>query len=272
MKKLFIILTIIFLVPLNLPAQLQIRTHKEKISDFPNKITKVVLTGNDTLDIPIREAVKNFWTISAYEICSKEEFESIRSNDNYYFLAVGGNSDGVRSWYLVKGGDFDKKKGLASMVAVADVPVCPADGYTGREEVLLPVLICNLQYEAAKAVKIKYTGVGGNISNIKKAKDLPLIVCEDELSPEIGLAEKEFCEGKGIRIASAEDADGYFYTGDQAAVCFVIGPRKPARGQTFYVYLVDSSTYGLYYIKKRKVSSSGRGVLKEDLKAFAKGR
>lgn len=274
MKKLSVILIVFLFMPMLAFAQLQIHTHKEKISDFPQKITYVVLTGNDSLDVPVREAVKNFWTISAYEICSQEEFESLRKDDKYYFLAVGPGAEGLRSWYLVKGGSYDKRKGLPSMLTVASVPICPADGLTGREDTLLPALLCNLQYAAGKAVRSNYTGIGGAESSLKAIKDLPIYLCEGELAPEIiGIASQESYIQKNIRVLLPEELDAAFYTGDQAIICFVVGPKNPVPGQSFYVYLVDASSYTLHYKKRHKVSrSSGMGLLKEDLNAFAKGR
>ncbi len=272
MKKLSTILFVFLFVPMLAFGQLQIRTHKEKISDFMQKSTKVVLTGSDSLDVPIREALKDFWTISAYEFCSEEEFASLRKNDNYYFLAVGNGGDGMRYWYLVKGGSYDKKKGLSSMLTVATIPICPADGYTGREDCLLPVLACSLQNLAAKAIGSNYAGIGGKVSSLKETNGLPLYICEDELSPEIGWTERTKCQNDNITIYSTSEIDRCFYYGDQAAICFVVGPKKPVKGQSFQVYLVDSVTYSVYYNKKHKIGSSGCGLLKEDIKAFSKGR
>ena len=272
MKKLSTILFVFLFVPMLAFGQLQIRTHKEKISDFMQKSTKVVLTGSNSLDVPIREALKDFWTISAYEFCSEEEFASLRKNDNYYFLAVGNGGDGMRYWYLVKGGSYDKKKGLSSMLTVATIPICPADGYTGREDCLLPVLACSLQNLAANAIGSNYAGIGGKVSSLKETNGLPLYICEDELSPEIGWTERTKCQNDNITIYSTSEIDLCFYYGDQAAICFVVGPKKPVKGQSFQVYLVDSVTYSVYYNKKHKIGSSGCGLLKEDIKAFSKGR
>ena len=271
MKIRYAILFILLFMPVLASAQLQIRTHKEKISDFLQKSTKVVMTGNDSLDIPVRQALKDFWTISAYELCSEEEFESLRSSDSYYFLVVGDGNDGLRYWHLVKGGSYDKRKGLASMLTVATIPICPADGFTGREDYLLPVLVCCLQNMAARAVSSNYTGIGGKSAPLKKSAGLPLYLCEEELSPAFTAADKELCEEKNISILPLGSIDNCFYQGAQAAVAFVIGPRKPVKGQSFYVYLVDSVTYSIYYHKKHKISKDS-GLLGEDVKVFAKVR
>ena len=85
MKK-TIILIISIILPLMASAQAQINTKKVKISDFTQKVTKVVLNGNDFFDITFQEEITARWRISPYEFCTLEEFEQLKGNDNYYFL------------------------------------------------------------------------------------------------------------------------------------------------------------------------------------------
>ena len=66
MKRLLIILTGI-LIPMLASAQAQIETKKVKISDFTQKITKVVLHGNDFYDAILKEEIALRWRISPYE-------------------------------------------------------------------------------------------------------------------------------------------------------------------------------------------------------------
>ena len=58
------------LFPLMAGAQAQINTKKVKISDFTEKITKVVLTGNDFYDSILKDEVKTHWRVSPYEFCT----------------------------------------------------------------------------------------------------------------------------------------------------------------------------------------------------------
>ena len=87
MRKIIIILSLLC-VSVAAFAQAQITTKKEKLSDFTMKTTKIVLTGNEFLDQSIREAARNSWTISPYEVCSAEEFNSLMKDPKYYFLVV----------------------------------------------------------------------------------------------------------------------------------------------------------------------------------------
>ena len=53
MKKTLIILFTV-LMPVLAGAQAQINTKKIKIADFPEKVTKVVLNGNDFIDLSLQ--------------------------------------------------------------------------------------------------------------------------------------------------------------------------------------------------------------------------
>ena len=85
MKK-FIVLAAAVLLPLMTWAQAQIDTKKMKISDFTSKVTKVVLTGNPIHDAYMKKAVSSKWNVSPFEFCILSEYESLKSNDSYYFL------------------------------------------------------------------------------------------------------------------------------------------------------------------------------------------
>ncbi len=272
MKRVAIIISLFLMFCQAAQAQLQIQTHKEKIKDFPQKVTKVVLTGEEELDAAIRDAIKNYWTISAYELCSEEEFDSLKTNDNYYFLAVADGGEGLRRWYLVKGGNAAPRK-VQDMLMVASVAICPADGLSGREETLLPPIACLLQNLISKAIGSTYGGSGLTISNPRKAVSKPLYLCQEEFSRRTPVPDENLCTKKNIHLVSADQADQIILDAEDAAVCFVVAPVLPVNGDAFYVYLVDASTFELYYFKKHKVSSKyGCGLMEEDLTAFLKGR
>ena len=81
MKKLLIIIAA-SLMPMMAGAQAQINTKKVKISDFTQKITKVVLTGNDFYDLSLQDEVKARWRVSPYEFCTWEEFMNDRNRSD----------------------------------------------------------------------------------------------------------------------------------------------------------------------------------------------
>ena len=75
MKKNLIALACI-LMCLGAMAQGRIETKKFRISDFSDRITKVVMTGNEFIDAALRQEVMNRWTLSPYEFCTLAEFEA----------------------------------------------------------------------------------------------------------------------------------------------------------------------------------------------------
>lgn len=92
-------------------GQAQITTRREKLKDFTSKTTKVVLTGDEFLDEALKESVASTWTVSPYEFCTNEEFQGIKTNDNFYFLMVvkgqfrRESEPGIDLLTLVKGGE-----------------------------------------------------------------------------------------------------------------------------------------------------------------------
>ena len=78
-------------------GQAQITTRREKLGDFTLKTMKVVLSGNEQRDDVLREAIRNSWSISPWEVCSKEDYQKLRTDPKYYFM--------VQDSVTQKGGD-----------------------------------------------------------------------------------------------------------------------------------------------------------------------
>ena len=66
MKKIFLTLLVALSTVVTLSAQGRVSTKKYIISDFTDKITKVVLPGSNVLDGAIRQAVVSSWTLSPF--------------------------------------------------------------------------------------------------------------------------------------------------------------------------------------------------------------
>ena len=70
MRRFFISLLVALVLPLVAGAQAQINTKKVKISDFTEKITKVVLSGNSFFDSYFQDAISSRWRLSPYAFCT----------------------------------------------------------------------------------------------------------------------------------------------------------------------------------------------------------
>ena len=90
MKK---IITLLLALSIGLPlfAQGQVSTRKHRLADFTDKMTLVVLTGDEVLNAALRQEVPYIWTSSTFEFCTLEKFEKVKTQDKYYFLIPVGS-------------------------------------------------------------------------------------------------------------------------------------------------------------------------------------
>ena len=154
-RKVFVII-ISVLLPVLAWGQAQINTKKVKIGDFTQKITKVVLSGNEFMDSALKDEVTARWRISPYEFCSLEEFGSMKTNEDYYFLIITNgqfkkdSSPTIQFLTLVKGGK-GADESIDGMLEVVSMPIASAQFPSGREIVFLPAFLvfdigsCNMQ-------------------------------------------------------------------------------------------------------------------------------
>ena len=85
MKRL-ILSTLCLLASLTLLAQGKVSTRSYRLADVTDKVTKVVLSGDEFLNSALRQEVVNRWTASPFEFCTLEEFDALKLQEDYYFL------------------------------------------------------------------------------------------------------------------------------------------------------------------------------------------
>lgn len=281
MKK-FLILIVAAMMPFLAGAQAQINTKKMKIADFPQKVTKVVLPGNTFYDSAFQEDVATRWRISPYEFCTLEEFESLKGNDQYYFMILTQGQfrkekePGIQFITLVKGGE-GADKGINEMLEVATVPFAAADSPSGREITYLPALLDIIQSYVLGSMEKDFSNLGGLsnfATNISKASDMEIVFADEDLSNEITeeIIKKEF--DSMIQIMDVDDAEEVASEGrNNTLVSFVIAPVEPVAGSFCYKLLIDAYNHELYYFRKHKISKKiGPGFLYEDIKRVTSSR
>lgn len=281
MKK-FLILIVAAMMPFLAGAQAQINTKKMKIADFPQKVTKVVLPGNTFYDSAFQEDVATRWRISPYEFCTLEEFESLKGNDQYYFMILTQGQfrkekePGIQFISLVKGGE-GADKGINEMLEVATVPFAAADSPSGREITYLPALLDIIQSYVLGSMEKDFSNLGGLsnfATNISKASDMEIVFADEDLSNEITeeVIKKEF--DSMIQIMDVDDAEEVASEGrNNTLVSFVIAPEEPVAGSFCYKLLIDAYNHELYYFRKHKISKKiGPGFLYEDIKRVTSSR
>ena len=280
--KRIIILIISMILPLTAGAQAQINTKKMKINDFTQKITKVVLNGNAFYDTVIKDEIAARWRISPYEFCTLEEFETIKKDDNYYFLmSTFGQfkketAPGLQFLTLVKGGK-GAEKGIDGMLEVVSLPFASAEYPSGREFVFLPAFLDIIQDHTLQSMERDINGYGGlgNYSiNIAKSDDMDIVFAEEDLSNLITESILVNIADKGIIVTDEDEADSFILDNAPGTlVSYVAAPSEPVVGSYCYKMLIDSETHTLYYFKKHRITKkAGAGFLPEDLERITAHR
>jgi len=244
-------------------AQVNISTKRVKIADFQTKTTKVVLTGDPVFDAALKSEVSRRWRISPFEYVTFDEYNSVKTNNNYYFLMLQDWTDGksgVSMLSLFKGGDQENPKSEGAVINVIDFPFCPVDGSDGREYVFLSAvidIIQNYTLEAMKSDRVGYGGIEAFATKVGRTPGQKVYFCEEDIDPE--LLFDPLWEKKGVFVVSAEEADAKFMEETEGnLVSYTVSPSNPERRSYCYKMLIDAGTHELCYFGKHQVGVSDR--------------
>lgn len=254
-------------------AQAQIDTKKVKISDFTQKVTKVVLTGSALYDGVLQDEVAARWRISPYEYCTLDEFNSLKGNDKYYFLITTKGQfkkeaePSLQFLTLVKGGR-NASKGIDEMLEIVSMPISSADDPSGRELVFLPVFLTIIQEYTLDSMDRDYSaylGLSNYTSNISKASEKNIVFSENDIAPNV-----EMGDCASFIVTDEDSADEMIMNNaHNTLVSYVVAPAEPVNGSFCYKMLIDAQTYELYYYRKHRISSkSGAGFLPYDIRSI----
>ena len=176
LRKYFLTL-LLALLPVVLSAQGTIYTKSARLADFPQKTTKIVLSGQELLDDVLKEEITSRWRISPYEFCTEEEFEATRNLSRYYFLHF--SYDEEFTWMQLYKGGPSSGNPLRTAMEVVGVPIASSEDATADELVFLPAFIDMVQEYLLKALvsdKVSYQGLKGIVNKSRKGK----FICNDE--------------------------------------------------------------------------------------------
>lgn len=280
MKK-FTVLALAVLLPMMVWGQAQIDTKKMKISDFTQKITKVVLTGNQFHDASLESEVTAKWRVSPFEFCTLEEFDKLKTDDNYYFLLTTKgqfkkeSGPGLVFLTLVKGGKDVKE--VDDMFEIVTFPYASADEPSGREMVFLPTILDIIQNHTLDSMEKDisgYTGLPNYTMNISKSGDMTIVFSQNDLSAEVTPQVKNMYFDSNILVLDENSADAYVSPEKvNTLVSYVVYPTSAKPGSYCYKMLVDPQTSRLYYFRKHKITKkAGPGFLAEDIRRIAAPR
>lgn len=283
MKKLILCLASLALMT-PLWGQGKVNTRKYILSDFTDKVTRVVLTGNEVLDSELRQDVVNLWTSSPFEFCTLEQYEASKASDQYYFLLAaesrykGEENPGITFLSLIKGGP-KASEGISAMMDVISLPLMAAAGGSGRELVYLGALIQAIQEYTLSAMESEKTAYGmeawfnRNYGKFGKMKQIYL--AEQDIAPSVTPKQLERFLDEDIHIADESVVDkAYTDGGFNTLTGYVVAPFLPENGASYcYKLLFEADTHTLYYIAKHKISEkTGVGFTADDLKRLSRKR
>ena len=277
MKRL-IAFTALLLVTASLFAQGKVTTRKHLFADFTDKITKVVMSGNDLLDGALRQEVVDLWTVSPFEFCSPAEYESLKKSDAWYFLLVtAGQAKGeeepmVRFLTLEKGG-AESGDNIALRTEVISLPLCPVEGGSGRELVFLPALVKGVQdfaVEAMNSEKTAYSGMNWFNGNFDRKGGIKRIyLAREDISESVSEKDRSKYLDEDMILCDEDEADkAYTDKTYNTLVSYTV-----SAGTWSYKMLVEADTDTVYYLRKHKVNAKNApGFLAEDLKRISRKR
>ncbi len=264
------------LLAIGASGQAQITTRKEKLKDFTSKTTKVVLTGDELLDEALKESVAATWTVSPYEFCTSEEFQSLKTSDNFYFLMVvkgqfrRETEPGIDMLTLVKGGQ-GAEKSISDMYEVVNFPLRPTEDPSGREFVLLPAFLKIIQEHTTELTdtEIKaYASLGAK--DAKKLRIKRIFFWSEDFAPQVDEQTRRSMDEDVLIKEDEDEVDEIFTEGTfNTVVSYVVAPSEPVSGSICYKMLIGSDNHELYYFKKHRITArSGKGFLSGDIKAI----
>lgn len=280
MKRSLLLIVLLAATFVGAAAQGKIQTKKFKIADFPNKVTKVVLSGNDMMDAAFRQAVSERWSLSPFEFCSPEEFVALRKSELFYFLTFANGpagpegEAGLTYLTLVKGGP-GAENGLSEMLEVVSVPFAPVGAQSARAFTFLPAFIDLIQAFIPKAIekdRTAYAGIPAILTPYSKKDPKKVCLSRSDLSPLVDEATVEKYTGETLSVVSEEEADALFAEERPGVLAgYLIAPLDPAKGADTYKLLFDAETHELYYFKRDKAGEDGNcGFTADELKKFSR--
>ena len=216
------------LLPALLWAQGTIYTKSARLADFPQKTTKIVLSGQKLLDEVLKEEITSRWRISPYEFCDEEEFLATRTVSRYYYLHFV--FDDEFTWMqLYKGGPATGNP-LRTSMEVVSVPIASSEEATEEELVFLPAFIDLVQdylIQALVSDKVSYQGLKGIVNKSKKGK----FICNDEK------------EGRELFIAGAKGT----------IVPIIVWGTPGGKYRRYWRMRVSTDDHLLYDYRRKKV-------------------
>lgn len=256
---------------------------KEEIRQFTVSTTCVVLEDDQlsTYNSIIKDAVKEFWTITPYEIISVSEFNVRRLKPEYSFIVLTQTNyekDKSNSFFnflnLLQGKNTNN---LGLMPEICAVPL----SFAGEDDLEYSYklgAILSFMQEHARMISEDPSLTGRKYlkyynKNIPKVSDKTILVKEEDLSPSIASIDKmEAIYPHKIEIVSEEDiVKAIENKSENTLVLHMVGPAGEQNAGFCFKMLIGTDDADMYYYHQHKIDKNNpNGLLPADLKRLAK--
>lgn len=245
----------------DLNAQFKVYTRKTRFADFPAKTTMVVLTGDDLLDLSLRNEIKSRWRVSPFDFCYEEDLEQIRKDPNVYLLCLEEDNSGIIFLNLEKCGNDKGVSSLDSHMDVVRIPFCPKELSSGREVVYVSAMIDVLQHYIEKSLLLdhfSYQNLAQSSKSLTKGRRKEIYIDRDDLSEAISGRDSIQSPAEGIVFTDSFTTDSLFtVSSPNALIGFCISSSTPGPSSLSYQVIVSADRHELLYFRKNKYKKAG---------------
>jgi hypothetical protein len=280
MKKIIAVAVSIFIASISYGQGLSIFQKKVNLNDFSSKTTQVVVNGNNSLDdIMLINAVKKYWHLSPYNICTMEEFEKIKCDTSYYFLMkVDGHfakeKEPSMEFLTLLKGDEKGAQGLNAMPEILSLPYRALDDDSGDSFAYLEPFITIIQNHVVKIQEQKFSwliGISAYSDGMNGVSDMDILFSEEDFAFDVTqqMLDGDF-HGKAKLTTKDEIESAIKEWRPNTLVSIVVSPKTEQKGAFCFKMLISTETRELYLYKKHKLGGKvGTGFTKEDYKRIA---
>lgn len=235
-------------------GQVKIYTKKSRLADFPAKTTVVVLSGNEILDLALKNEITSRWRVSPFDFREPENMDELRRNPSIYLLYLSDDRKGIVFLNLEKCGTKGGMTSLSSQMDVVKVPFSPRDFTTGREISYLSAAIDIMQHYVENAIRNEsgsYASLKQFCKPLVNQKKKQIFISHDDLSTSIAGRDSLANMGDGIVFTDSFTADSLFAAGAKdALIGFCISSSVPGPKSESYQIIVSADRHELYYFDK----------------------
>ena len=256
---------------------------KEEINQFIGSKTCVVLEQDQfsSYNVFIKEAVKNYWTITPYELIDVSEFNKRRRDPSYSFIVLTQTNyekDKANTLYnflnLLQGKNVAK---LGELPEICAIPLSFAGEDDYDYNYKFGAILLFMQ-KHAKMISEDPSLTGRKYlkyynRNIPEVRKRTILIKEEDLAPSISTIDKiKAIYSHKVEIVTEEDiVRAIQEKTPNTLILHKVGPREEKNAGLCFKMLIGTDDSDMYYYHQHKISNSDpNGLLPDDLKQLLK--